>query len=95
MCNSTVQECAGRSPNGLHLKHLRGRPAHLIAHYKRTSSGLKMSVNIIKVNNSDTNYTHSIFDISGYTGNQYEDLSSALTAVPEEKQSGGMTVRFI
>ena len=54
-----------------------------------------MSVNIIKVNNSDTNYTHSIFDISSYTGNQYEDLSSALAAVPEEKQSGGMTVSFV
>ena len=51
--------------------------------------------NTIKVNNTDTNYTHSIFDISDYTGNQYENLSSALEDVPEEKQSGGMTIRYV
>ena len=34
--------------------------------------------NTIKVNNTDTNYTHSIFDISDYTGNQYENLSPKL-----------------
>ena len=54
-----------------------------------------MSFNSIKINTNDTGYTHSIFDISEYTGNQYSDLSSALAAVPTEKQSGGMTVRYI
>ena len=54
-----------------------------------------MSLNTIKVNNSDTNYTHSIFDITQHTGISYENLSVALVAVPTEKQSGGMTVRYI
>ena len=51
--------------------------------------------NTIKVNNTDTNYTHSIFDISEYTGKKYDTLSDALTDVPDGKQSGGMTVRFV
>ena len=52
--------------------------------------------NTIKVNNTDTNYTHSIFDISEYnSGAIYANLSAALEDVPEEKQSGGMTVKFI
>ena len=55
-----------------------------------------MGFNTIKVNNTDTNYTHSIFDISEYnSGAIYANLSSALEVVPEEKQSGGMTVKFI
>ena len=54
-----------------------------------------MSLNKIFINNSDTNYTHSIFDITQHTGISYEDLSSALEAVPTEKQSGGMTVRYV
>jgi hypothetical protein len=52
-------------------------------------------INTIKVNNTDTNYVHSILDISEYhNGAKYEDLSAALDAVPQEKQKGGMTVRF-
>ena len=55
-----------------------------------------MSFNTIKVNNTDTNYTHSIFDISEYnSGAIYVNLSAALAAVPQNKQQGGMTVKFI
>ena len=54
-----------------------------------------MSFNRIKVNNLDTNYTHSIFDISDYTGRQYLDLYSALSDVPNDKRTGGMNVKFI
>ena len=54
-----------------------------------------MSFNRIKVNNLDTNYTHSIFDISDYTGRQYLDLYSALLDVPDDKRTGGMTVRYV
>ena len=54
-----------------------------------------MSLNKIFINNSDTNYTHSIFDITQHTGISYEDLSSALAAVPDGKKSGGMTIRYI
>jgi len=52
-------------------------------------------VNSIKVNNTDSNYTHSIFDISEYTGKIYATLSDALGDVPDGKQKGGMTVAFI
>ena len=52
--------------------------------------------NIIKVNNADTDYTHSIFDISDYnSGAMYNDLSAALAAIPESKQHGGMSVRYV
>ena len=52
--------------------------------------------NTIKVNSTDTNYTHSIFDISEYnSGAIYANLSAALAAVPQNKQQGGMTVKFI
>ena len=52
--------------------------------------------NTIKVNNTDTNYTHSIFDISEYnSGAIYANLSAALAAVPQNKKQGGMTVKFI
>jgi len=52
--------------------------------------------NTIKVNNTDTNYTHSIFDISEYnSGAIYANLSAALDVVPQNKQQGGMTVKFI
>ena len=45
-----------------------------------------MSFNTIKVNSTDTGYTHSIFDISDYnSGATYDDLSSALAAIPESK----------
>ena len=54
-----------------------------------------MSFNTIKVNNTDTNYTHSIFDISEYTGKTYETLSDALADVPDGKKKGGMTVSFV
>ena len=54
-----------------------------------------MSFNRIKVNNLDTNYTHSIFDISDYTGRQYLNLYSALSDVPDDKRTGGMTVRYV
>ena len=54
-----------------------------------------MRFNSIKVNNTDTNYTHSIFDISEYTGKTYDTLSDALTDVPDGKQKGGMTVSFV
>ena len=57
---------------------------------------LIMGVNIIKVNNADTNYTHSIFDISEYnSGAKYDSLTEALNTVPQDKQQGGMTVRYI
>ena len=51
-------------------------------------------VNKITVNNQDSNYTHSIFDISEYTGNSYNTLSDALDAIPQAKRKGGMTVRY-
>ncbi len=54
-----------------------------------------MSVNKILVNNSDSNYTHSIFDISEYTGHQYSTLSDALDEIPLAKRKGGMTIRYI
>ena len=54
-----------------------------------------MSFNTIKVNNTDTNYTHSIFDISEYTGKTYDTLSDALADVPDGKQKGGMSVSFV
>ena len=54
-----------------------------------------MSLNKIFINNSDTNYTHSIFDITQHTGISYENLSAALAAVPDEKQSGGMSIRYV
>ena len=54
-----------------------------------------MGINRINVNNTDSNYTHSIFDISEYTGKSYVSLSDALEDVPQEKQKGGMTVSFI
>ena len=55
-----------------------------------------MKLNSIKVNNSDASYTHSIFDISEYhDGSKYPDLATALAAVPEDKQQGGMTVRYV
>ena len=54
-----------------------------------------MSVNKILVNNSDSNYTHSIFDISEYTGNSYSTLSDAINDIPQAKQKGGMTIRYI
>jgi hypothetical protein len=45
-----------------------------------------MSFNTIKVNSTDTGYTHSIFDISDYnSGAKYDDLSAALAAIPESK----------
>ena len=45
-----------------------------------------MSFNSIKVNNTDTDYTHSIFDISEYnSGATYNDLSVALASIPESK----------
>jgi len=54
-----------------------------------------MAINSINVNNTDSNYTHSIFDISEYTGKSYAILSDALGDVPDEKKKGGMTVAFI
>ena len=54
-----------------------------------------MSVNKILVNNNDSNYTHSIFDISEYTGNSYNTLSNALDEVPIQKHKGGMTIRYV
>jgi len=54
-----------------------------------------MAINRINVNNTDTNYTHSIFDISEYTGKSYATLSDALGDVPQGKQKGGMTVAFV
>jgi len=53
-----------------------------------------MGINKININNTDSNYAHSIFDISEYTGKTYDTLSSALADVPDEKQKGGMTVTF-
>jgi len=52
-------------------------------------------LNTIKVNNTDSNYTHSIFDISEYTGKTYDTLTDALVDVPQGKQKGGMTVSFV
>ena len=54
-----------------------------------------MSVNKILVNNNDSNYTHSIFDISEYTGNSYSTLSDALNDIPQAKRKGGMTIRYV
>ena len=54
-----------------------------------------MSVNKILVNNLDSNYTHSIFDISEYTGNSYSTLTDALDAMPIQKRKGGMTIRYV
>ena len=54
-----------------------------------------MSVNKILVNNNDSNYTHSIFDISEYTGRQYSTLSDALNDIPQAKRKGGMTIRYV
>ena len=54
-----------------------------------------MSVNKIFVNNSDSNYTHSIFDISEYTGISYDTLSDALDAIPQTKRKGGMAIRYV
>ncbi len=54
-----------------------------------------MSVNKILVNNNDSNYTHSIFDISEYTGNSYSTLSDALDDIPQAKHKGGMTIRYV
>ena len=52
--------------------------------------------NTIKVNNTDTNYTHSIFDISEYnSGAIYANLSAALATMPQNKKQKGMTVKFI
>ena len=54
-----------------------------------------MGVNRININNTDSNYTHSIFDISEYTGKTYDTLADALADVPDGKQKGGMTVSFV
>ena len=54
-----------------------------------------MGVNRINVNSTDSKYTHSIFDISEYTGRSYDALSDALADVPEGKRNGGMTIRYI
>ena len=52
-------------------------------------------LNSIKVNNTDSEYTHSIFDITEYTGKTYNTLTDALADVPQEKQKGGMPVAFV
>jgi len=52
-------------------------------------------LNSIKVNNTDSEYTHSIFDITEYTGKTYATLSDALGDVPDGKKKGGMTVTFV
>ena len=54
-----------------------------------------MGVNKININNNDSNYAHSIFDISEYTGKTYDTLSDALADVPDGKKKGGMTVSFV
>jgi len=54
-----------------------------------------MGVNKININNNDSNYAHSIFDISEYTGKTYDTLSDALADIPDGKQKGGMTVSFV
>ena len=55
-----------------------------------------MGINTINVNSADTNYAHSIFDISEYnSGAKYDNLSQALAAVPQNLQKGGMTVAFV
>ena len=63
----------------------------LIYEYGRTFMG----VNKININNNDSNYAHSIFDISEYTGKTYDTLSDALADIPDGKQKGGMTVSFV
>jgi len=63
----------------------------LIYEYGRTFMG----VNKININNNDSNYAHSIFDISEYTGKSYDTLTDALADVPDGKQKGGMTVSFV
>ena len=46
-----------------------------------------MNINKINVNNSDSGYSHSVFDITEYNaGAKYEDLSTALVNVPVDKQ---------
>ena len=46
-----------------------------------------MNINKINVNNSDSGYAHSIFDITEYnSGAKYNDLSTALADVPIDKQ---------
>ena len=54
-----------------------------------------MGVNKININNNDSNYAHSIFDISECTGKTYDTLTDALADVPDGKKKGGMTVAFI
>jgi len=54
-----------------------------------------MGVNKININNNDSNYAHSIFDISEYTGKTYDTMSDALADVPDGKKKGGMTVSFV
>ena len=54
-----------------------------------------MGVNKINVNNTDSNYTHSIFDISEYTGYGYDTLADAIADIPYGKQNGGMTIRYM
>ena len=54
-----------------------------------------MGVNKININNNDSNYAHSIFDISEYTGKTYDTLSDALADIPDGKKKGGMTVSFV
>ena len=54
-----------------------------------------MGINKININNNDSNYAHSIFDISEYTGKTYATLTDALADVPQGKQKGGMTVAFV
>ena len=54
-----------------------------------------MGINKINVNNTDSNYAHSIFDISEYTGKSYATLSDALSDVPDGKKKCGMTVAFV
>ena len=56
---------------------------------------LHMGINKINVNNTDSNYTHSIFDISEYTGKTYDTLTDALTDIPDGKKKGGMSVAFV
>ena len=52
-------------------------------------------LNSIKVNNTDSEYTHSIFDITEYTGKKYATLSDALVDIPVEFQKSGMLIKFI
>ena len=55
-----------------------------------------MNINTINVNNSDTTYAHSIFDISELNaGAKYDTLSDALAGVPEDRKQGGMSIRYV